>query len=224
MFRAESYHEACATVTTALTAAGVVPVVVINDPANAVPLARALVAGGVNVIELTLRTAAGLEAIKAVAAEVPAMLVGAGTVLTTEQVRAAKAAGAAFAVAPGTSRFTVAAAQEVGLPFAPGVMTPSDIEVALSLDCRLLKFFPAETAGGVDHLKAMAAPYAHLGVQFMPTGGIKAAQLADYLAVKSIAAVGGSWLATAAQIDAGDWDTITAQAAAAMATVRAARG
>ncbi len=207
-----------------LSAAGVVPVVIINDPAKAVPLAQALLAGGVGVIELTLRTAAGLEAIKAIAAEVPDMLVGAGTVLSAEQVREVKAAGAAFAVAPGTSRTTLAAAAEVSLPFAPGVMTPSDIEVALSMGCRMLKFFPAETAGGVKHLSGLSAPYAHLGVKFMPTGGIKESQLADYLAVKTVAAVGGSWLATAAQIDAGDWDAITAQSAAAMAIVKKARG
>jgi 2-dehydro-3-deoxyphosphogluconate aldolase/(4S)-4-hydroxy-2-oxoglutarate aldolase len=208
---------------TRLSAAGVVPVVVLNDAAHAVPLARALLAGGVGVIELTLRTAAGLAAIKAIATEVPDMLVGAGTVLTTEQVREVKAAGAAFAVAPGTSRTTLAAALEVDLPFAPGVMTPSDIEVALSMGCRMLKFFPAESAGGATHLKAMVAPYQHLGVKFIPTGGIKEAQLADYLAIKAVAAVGGSWLATAAQIDAGDWDVITAQAAAAMAIVNRAR-
>ena len=206
-----------------LSAAGVVPVVVINDAANAVPLAHALLAGGVKVIELTLRTAAGLDAIKAIASEVPDMLVGAGTVLSPEQVREVKAAGAAFAVAPGTNRTILAAAQEGDLPFAPGVMTPSDIETALSMGCRMLKFFPAESAGGVTHLKAMAAPYGHLGVKFMPTGGIKAAQLADYLAVPTVAAVGGSWLATGAQIDAGQWDTITAQSAAAMEIVNAAQ-
>ena len=207
-----------------LSAAGVVPVVVINDVANAVPLARALLAGGVKIIELTLRTAAGLDAIKAIASEVPDMLVGAGTVLSTDQVRGVKAAGASFAVAPGTNRTILAAAQEVDLPFAPGVMTPSDIETALGMGCRILKFFPAESAGGVKHLKTMAAPYAHLGVKFMPTGGIKAAQLADYLAVPTVAAVGGSWLATGAQIDAGEWSSITAQATAAMEVANAARG
>ncbi len=205
-----------------LSAAGVVPVVVINDAAKAVPLAKALLAGGVKVIELTLRTAAGLDAIKAIAAEVPDMLIGAGTVLSPEQVREVKAAGAHFAVAPGTNRTVLAAAQEVDLPFAPGVMTPSDIETALGMGCTTLKFFPAESAGGVPHLKAMAAPYGHLGVKFMPTGGIKAAQLGDYLAVPTVAAVGGSWLATAAQIDAGDWAAITNQAAEAMAVVAAA--
>ncbi|MDA8527272.1 bifunctional 4-hydroxy-2-oxoglutarate aldolase/2-dehydro-3-deoxy-phosphogluconate aldolase [Opitutaceae bacterium] len=207
-----------------LSAAGVVPVVVINDAASAVPLAQALLAGGVKIIELTLRTAAGLDAIKAIASEVPEMLVGAGTVLSSDQVREVKAAGASFAVAPGTNRTILAAAQEVELPFAPGVMTPSDIETALGMGCRMLKFFPAESAGGVKHLKAMAAPYAHLGVTFMPTGGIKAAQLSDYLAVPTVAAVGGSWLATGAQIDAGEWDAITAQASAAMEIVNAARG
>lgn len=205
-----------------LSAAGVVPVVVINDASKAVPLARALSAGGVNVIELTLRTAAGLEAIKAIAAEVPDMLIGAGTVLSSEQAREVKAAGAHFAVSPGTNRTVLAAAQEVSLPFAPGVMTPTDIETALGMGCTTLKYFPAESAGGVPHLKAMSAPYAHLGVKFMPTGGIKAAQLGDYLAVKTVASVGGSWLATAAQIDADDWDAITSQAAEAMAIVRAA--
>ncbi len=214
MFAEEIRHQ--------LSAAGVVPVVVINEAAKAVPLAQALLAGGVKVIELTLRTAAGLDAIKAIAAAVPDMLIGAGTVLSSEQVREVKSAGAHFAVAPGTNRTVLAAAQEVNLPFAPGVMTPSDIETALGMGCTTLKFFPAESAGGVTHLKAMSAPYAHLGVKFMPTGGIKAAQLADYLAVKTVAAVGGSWLATAAQIDADDWGAITAQASEAMSIVRAA--
>jgi 2-dehydro-3-deoxyphosphogluconate aldolase / (4S)-4-hydroxy-2-oxoglutarate aldolase len=206
-----------------LRSAGIVAVTVVDAAANAVPLAQALLAGGITALELTLRTPAALDGIRAIRAEVPEMLLGAGTVLTPEQVRDCKAAGAAFAVAPGTSPSTIQAAQDCGLPFAPGVMTPSDIETALAFGCRMLKYFPAETAGGIAHLKNIAAPYAHLGMHFMPTGGITLEILQAYLSSPLIAAVGGSWLAKAEQIAAHDWSKITATAAASMSLVKQIR-
>lgn len=206
-----------------LRSATIVSVTVVDDAANAVPLARALLAGGITAVELTLRTPAALDGIRAIRAEVPEMLLGAGTVLTLEQVCDCKAAGAAFAVAPGVSPHTLEAARDCGLPFAPGVMTPSDIETALAFGCRVLKYFPAETAGGIAHLKNIAAPYAHLGMHFMPTGGITLENLQTYLSSPLVAAVGGSWLAKPEQIAAHDWPKITATAAASMALVKKIR-
>jgi 2-dehydro-3-deoxyphosphogluconate aldolase/(4S)-4-hydroxy-2-oxoglutarate aldolase len=194
--------------------AGIVCVTMVENVSDAVPLAKALLAGGIDVLELTLRTPAALDAIRVIRDEVPEILLGAGTVLNCEQVRQCKAAGAAFAVAPGTSPRTLQAAQDCDLPFAPGVMTPSDIETALGFGCRVLKYFPAETAGGLAHLKIIASPYAHLKLSFMSTGGITLDNLPTYLASPLIAAVGGSWLAKAEQIAAKDWAKITASASA----------
>jgi 2-dehydro-3-deoxyphosphogluconate aldolase / (4S)-4-hydroxy-2-oxoglutarate aldolase len=201
----------------------VVSVTVVDDAADAVPLARALLAGGIGALELTLRTPAAIDGIRAIRAEVPEMLLGAGTVLTAQQVRECKAAGAAFAVAPGVSPRTLEAAQDCGLPFAPGVMSPSDIETALGFGCRMLKFFPAETAGGIAHLKNIAAPYAHLGLRFMPTGGINLDNLQAYLVLPMVATVGGSWLAKTEQIAAHDWPAITATALASKKLVQQIR-
>lgn len=207
-----------------LHAAGVVPVVAIEDAADAVPLADALSAGGLPVAEITFRTAAAPEVMRILHGERPDMLVGAGTVLTPAQAEQARECGASFAVAPGFNPEVVRTAQKLGLPFFPGVMTPSDIEGALSLGCATLKFFPAGAAGGVKLLKALAAPYAHLGVGFMPTGGVTAENLADYLSVKSVLAVGGTWIATTEAIREGDWAGITARAAEARAIVDRVRG
>jgi 2-dehydro-3-deoxyphosphogluconate aldolase/(4S)-4-hydroxy-2-oxoglutarate aldolase len=204
--------------------AGVVAVLVIDDPADAVPLARALLAGGVGVMELTLRTPAALEALRAIAAEVPEMVAGAGTVIDPGQVAPVADAGAAFAVAPGVNPAVMEAARERGLSFAPGVMTPSDIEAALGFGCRLLKFFPAESSGGLAHLKNIAAPYAHLGLSYLPLGGLNAANMVNYLAWDPVAAVGGSWLAKREQVAAGDWAAVTSAAAHAVARVREVRG
>ncbi|MCC6125895.1 MAG: bifunctional 4-hydroxy-2-oxoglutarate aldolase/2-dehydro-3-deoxy-phosphogluconate aldolase [Pirellulales bacterium] len=204
----------CEEVKNRLEAAGVVAVTVVEHAADAVPLARALLAGGIDAMEITMRTAAALDALRAIRAEAPEMEVGAGTVLTPEQARECKAAGASFAVAPGTSPRTMQAAQDCGLSFAPGVMTPSDIETALGFGCRVLKYFPAETAGGIAHLKHIAAPYAHLALRFMPTGGINLDNLPAYLESPLVAAVGGTWLAKTEQIAAGDWPKITATALA----------
>jgi 2-dehydro-3-deoxyphosphogluconate aldolase / (4S)-4-hydroxy-2-oxoglutarate aldolase len=202
---------------------GVIAVLVIDDAKHAVPLARALVAGGVDVMELTLRTPAALEALRRVRAEVREMLAGIGTVLTPQQVEEVAKLKAAFAVSPGTNPRVIAAARERDLPFMPGVATPSDIEAALELGCRDLKFFPAEACGGLAYLKNMAAPYAHLGVRFVPLGGLTTKNLKDYLAEPSIMAVGGSWLTPRPLIQAEAWDKITANASEARSIASAAR-
>ena len=195
-----------------VTACGVIAVLVIDEVRDAVPLARALLAGGITAMELTLRIAAALDALKAIRQEVPEMLAGIGTILTPAQVEAVVRAGAAFGVAPGCNRRVVEAAQAHGLSFAPGICTPSDIEAALELGCRLLKFFPAETCGGLKHLESMAAPYLHLGLRYVPLGGLTARNMVDYLATPLVPAVGGSWLAKRDAIKAGDWAGITANA------------
>jgi 2-dehydro-3-deoxyphosphogluconate aldolase/(4S)-4-hydroxy-2-oxoglutarate aldolase len=206
-----------------IRAAANIAVVVLEDPDKAVPLAQTLIEGGVTVMELTLRTPAALEALRRIAAGVPGMLVGAGTVLTPEQVEQCAGVGAAFAVAPGFNPRVVKAARERKLSFAPGVMTPSEIEGAIELGCRLLKFFPAEASGGLATLKDMAAPYNHLKLQFMPLGGLRPENTAAYLKSPLIAACGGSWICTRAQIDAGDWAGIAANARQAAALAHAAR-
>ena len=203
---------------------GMVAVLVIDDPENAVDLAKTLLDNGINVMELTLRTPAALEALRIIRKEVPQMIAGAGTVLTTAQVDEVKAAGAEFAVAPGFNPRVVGRARELGLSFAPGIMTPSDIEAALEIGCRMLKFFPAETTGGLKHLKAMAAPYVHLGVSYIPLGGINAANLASYIGSSLVGAVGGSWIATRELIASKDWAAIGRNADEAMAIIKTARG
>lgn len=182
---------------------------------HAEPLARALFAGGITGMELTLRTSAGLESIRRIKLACPDMLVGAGTVLNEHQVAAVHGAGADFAVAPGFNPAVVKAAQQAGLCFAPGVCTPSDIECALALGCRLLKFFPCEPSGGLPYLTSIAAPYLHLGVQFIPLGGIHPGNARSYLASPIIAALGGSWLAPVERMQAGDWESIQGFAAEA---------
>lgn len=202
---------------------GIIAVLVIDRVDDAVPLARALLAGGVNVMELTLRTPAALDALRAIRSGVPEMVAGVGTILTPGQVAQAVEAGAAFGVAPGVNPRTLAAAREVGLSFAPGILTPSDIEIALEYDCRLLKLFPAEPSGGLAYLKAMAAPYHHLGLKFIPLGGLNAKNMTSYLADPHIAALGGSWLAPRDLIQAGTWEKITALAADAVHTIQSVR-
>lgn len=203
---------------------GVVAVLVVDDPAHAVPLARALLAGGVDCMELTLRTPAAMEALRRVRAEVPEMLAGVGTILTPQQVNDVASADGAFGVAPGTNPRVIAEAARLGLPFAPGVCTPSDIELALEAGCRLLKFFPAEPAGGLAYLRSAAAPYAHLGVRFVPLGGIDLKNAERYLAEPSVHALGGSWLAPREMIQRQDWATITANARQAADLVARVRG
>ncbi len=195
-----------------LAASRAVATVTINDAKHAKPLAEALLAGGVTVLEITLRTPAGLEAIKTLAGCYPEIILMAGTVLTPEQVLQLKDAGAHAAVAPGMNPRVVGAALECGLPFAPGVVTPSEIEQALEFGCDILKFFPAEPSGGLPYLKSMQAPYAHLGLQFVPLGGLNADNARDYLQESMILAVGGSWIASTKAIAAEDWQGITERA------------
>jgi 2-dehydro-3-deoxyphosphogluconate aldolase/(4S)-4-hydroxy-2-oxoglutarate aldolase len=186
---------------------GIVPVIKIDDVEKAVPLAKALIAGGIPCAEVTFRTAQGEEAIRRIAAEVPGILLGAGTVLTTSQVDRAIAAGAKFIVSPGLNPRVVAHCIEKGIPITPGCSNPSDIEQALEAGLEVVKFFPAEQAGGLDYIKAIAAPYP--GLKFMPTGGINALNIAKYIAYEKIHACGGSWMVSADLINAGDFAKIT---------------
>jgi len=198
---------------------GVISVLIIDDVAHAVPLARALLAGGVDAMELTLRTDAAIDSLKQIREHVPEMLAGIGTVLTVEQVDQVVEAGGHFAVSPGLNPDVVERAQELNLPFAPGVMTPSEIEVALELDCRELKFFPAEPSGGQKMLDSIRAPYAHLGIRFIPLGGVNAGNMESWLRNPGVLAVGGSWLTPRDVIDAEDWDEVTRRAAEARVIV-----
>lgn len=206
-----------------LFSGGVVAVLVIDDEADAIPLATALLDGGIRAMELTLRTPAGLKALSIIADSLPDMLAGAGTVLTIDQLHAVQSAGAAFAVAPGMNPRIVGEAARLGISFAPGVCTPSDIEQALEFNCRYLKFFPCEPCGGLSYLKNMAAPYAHLGLKYIPLGGISAKNMAEYLKDPWIAALGGSWIAPRDLIQAKDWKGITARAAEASEIARSVR-
>ena len=194
---------------------GVVPVIAIDSAEQALPLADALIAGGLPLAEITFRTEAAAETIRQIAKNRPKMLVGAGTVLTPATVAAAREAGAAFAVAPGLNARVVGSARALNLPFVPGTANPSDVEIGLELGCKLLKFFPAEALGGAKLLSAIYAPYKHTGVKFMPTGGVTADNLESYLSLPAVAAVGGTWLAKPADIAAGNWDAIAERCRAA---------
>ena len=187
----------------------IVPVIVLDHVEQAEPLADALLAGGLDIMEITFRTAAAAASIERIARHRPEILVGAGTLLQPDQVVRAREAGAKFGLAPGFNPEVVAKAAKLGLPFSPGVMTPSEIEQALGVGCSLLKFFPAANAGGAKMLQALAGPYGHTGVHFIPTGGINAENMRDYLAVPVVAAIGGSWMVDRKLIQAGDWSTIT---------------
>lgn len=200
-----------------LLASRAVATVTIENVEDARPLAEALWSGGIRSIEVTLRTDAGLEAIKTIAEAYPRMLVMAGTVITPDQVKQAQDAGASCAVAPGMNRRVIEAALEAKLPFGPGIATPSEIEVALEYDCDILKFFPAESMGGLAYLKNMQTPYAHLSLQFIPLGGLNINNAAGYLVDSCILAVGGSWIAKPDAIRTGDWEGISQRAAAVMA-------
>lgn len=202
---------------------GVIAVLMIDRADDAVPLARALLAGGVDSIELTLRTEAALECLRRIRSEVPEMTIGVGTILTPQQAQEAKAAGASFGVAPGMNPRVVSEAQRIGLPFAPGVCTPTDIELALEAGCRVLKFFPSEPCGGLPYLRTIAAPFMHLGVQFIPLGGVGPSNAAQYLSEPSVLALGGSWLAPKSLIAQGDWTAITRLAQEANGIVRQVR-
>jgi 2-dehydro-3-deoxyphosphogluconate aldolase/(4S)-4-hydroxy-2-oxoglutarate aldolase len=202
----------------------VVAVLVIDRVENAVPLAKALIDGGVNAMELTLRTDAAIGSLRAIKAEVPEMIAGIGTILTVNQVREVSLAGAVFGVAPGVNRKVIEEARALGLPFAPGVVTPSDVEKALEYDLRILKFFPAEPSGGLAYLKSMNAPYAHLNVKYMPLGGINLQNMRSYLEDPMILAIGGSWLAESKLIQKQDWKAITENARRASEIAREVTG
>lgn len=200
----------------------VVPVVVIEDASKAVPLADALVAGGLPVIEVTMRTAAAADAISAIREEVPDALIGAGTVLSGEQAHSIVAAGARFIVSPGLHEDVVAAARELSVPVIPGVATATEAQQAWNMGLRILKFFPAGQAGGVGMIKALAAVFRD--VKFMPTGGVSAKNLREYLEVPAVLACGGSWLTPAEAIESGNFDRITELAAEAVQIAADARG
>lgn len=186
---------------------GIVPVVVLNDAKDAAPLAKALCDGGLPCAEVTFRTDAAEESIRIMSEQFPEMLVGAGTVLTTDQVDRAVAAGAKFIVSPGLNPRIVKYCVEKGILITPGCTNPSDIEQAIENGLEVVKFFPAEPAGGLKMIKAMAAPY--VGMKFMPTGGINPKNVRDYLAYDRIIACGGSWMVTADLVNNGEFDKIT---------------
>ena len=194
----------------------ILPVIVIDDPEKAVPLAEALVAGGLNSIEVTFRTKAAAESIRLIRAALPDMLVGAGTILTPENALAALDAGAQFGLAPGLSAEVIQTFADAGKLFIPGVMTPTEIGQAAELGCKYLKFFPAETAGGAAGLKAMNAAFKHLDLRYCPTGGIKISNMEKYLALPEVFAIGGSWIASRDQIAACEWGKISEQAREAL--------
>ncbi len=203
-----------------LKKAGIIPVIVIEDEAQAVPLARALVKGGLPVLEVTFRTKAAAGAIAAIAREVPEAVVGAGTLLTPEMVKAAKAAGATFGVAPGFDPVVVQAAKDADLPFCPGVATASELSQALTAGAPMVKFFPAEAAGGVKMIKNLLGAFRFTGVKFMPTGGVNLSNVGEYLAVPEIVCCGGTWIVPKDALKAGDWAAIEKLAADAAAIAR----
>jgi 2-dehydro-3-deoxyphosphogluconate aldolase/(4S)-4-hydroxy-2-oxoglutarate aldolase len=193
----------------ALEKYGVIPVIAIDDVASALFLADALIEGGLPVAEITFRTAVARDVIAALKAEKPDLILGAGTILTLENLRAAVDCGARFGVAPGLNPAIVKEAYNLDLPFIPGVATPSDIEAALGLGAKLLKFFPAEANGGVTMLRALSGPYTHTGVKFVPTGGVSLNNIEAYLSLPAVRMAGGTWIAGRQLIAAKQWDTIS---------------
>ena len=202
-----------------LKKARIVAVLAVNDPAGAVDLAKALCDGAVTALEMTLRTQRAFECVSAIAGAGLPLTLGVGTILTPEQAREAKSRGADFGVSPGCNVRVIDAAAEVGLPFAPGIMTPSEIEQALEHGCKLMKFFPAESSGGMKHLQSMAAPYKHLGISFIPLGGLKLSNMKSYTDSPLVTAIGGSWIAPTSLIDAKDWAQIRKNAEEAVANL-----
>ena len=190
----------------------IIPVVVIEDPKHALPLVNAFLEGGIDIIEVTLRTDAALTAISTIHKSFPEIILGAGTLTTIDQAKKAKDAGIMFAVAPGLNPKIVNFFKETEIAFVPGVMTPSEIDLGVSLGCPLLKFFPAHQIGGVKALKALSEPFLHNNISFCPTGGINLYNMNDYLALPNVFAVGGSWIASKEQIKTQSWTTIKQQA------------
>lgn len=200
----------------------IVPVIVIDDPDDAVPLARTLSEGGLPCAEITFRTAAGVESLRRIAAEFPDMLVGAGTVLSPQQATQARDAGAQFVVSPGSNPRVVDHCSEQGIPIYPGVCTPTEVEAVLEKGLRLVKFFPAGPMGGLPFLKALCGPYPMM--RFMPTGGINAGNIGEYLAFDKVVACGGSWMAPAEWIRAKQFERIRQETERAVQAVRTLTG
>jgi len=200
----------------------ILPVVVLHEEELAEPLAETLLKAGLDVMEITFRTAAAESAIRRIAVRFPEMLLGAGTLLEPEQVQKAAEAGARFGVAPGVNERVVETARQAGIEMIPGVMTPSEVEQAMSMACFTLKFFPAEQAGGVAMLKALEGPYGHTGVRFIPTGGINMSNMASYLERPSVVAIGGSWMVDKKLITSKDWDKIEQLTRTALAVAQTA--
>jgi len=203
---------------------GVVPVIAIESPDMSLPLADALIEGGLPVAEITFRTAAAAEVIRKLKKERPQLFLGAGTILSVENLVQAKEAGAVFGVAPGLNPQIVKKAVDIGFPFFPGIMTPSEIDQGLSYGIKVLKFFPSEASGGTSMLKAVSTPFGHLGVRFLPTGGINIKNLEDYLKMPQVIACGGTWIAKKDVISAGNWDEIRKNAANVAEVVKRIRG
>ena len=205
-----------------ISACGIIPVVVLNDADAAVPTARALLRGGIDVMEITFRTAAAQASIARVTAEVPEMKVGAGTVVTVQQARDAVAAGAKFLVSPGSDADIICEAAALNTPIVPGVVTPSEIMLGLKLGVKVFKFFPAESYGGLKTIKALSGPFPQ--IKFIPTGGINQENAGEYFKNPKIQAVGGSWMISAKMIEAGEFDAIAEKSAAATALFQQIRG
>ena len=192
---------------------GIIAVLEIEDEKNAVPTAKALLEGGITVIELALRTPAALPSIPLIAKEVPQMYIGIGTIIETGQAALVKKENSVrFGVSPGLNPEIVREAIAAGLPFAPGIATPSELEQAISLGCRVVKFFPAEGMGGLSYLKSINGPYNHLGIKYIPLGGVTVNNLADYAKFKPVMAIGGSWIASKELINARNWKEISRRA------------
>jgi 2-dehydro-3-deoxyphosphogluconate aldolase/(4S)-4-hydroxy-2-oxoglutarate aldolase len=207
-----------------LKSAGIIPVIVIEKEEQAVPLARALVKGGLPVLEVTFRTKAAPAAIAAIKREVPEAIVGAGTLITPGMVKEAVKAGCVFGVAPGFDPVVMKAAADAGLPFCPGIATASELSQALTMGAPMVKFFPAEAAGGVKMIKNLLGAFRFTGVKFMPTGGVNLSNVSDYLAVPEIVACGGTWIVPKDALAAGDFAAIEKLASDASALVRKLRG
>ena len=205
-----------------VAACGVVPVVVLEDAEQAVPTAKALLAGGINAMEITFRTSAAKASIAKVAAEVPEMIVGAGTVVNVEQLHDALEAGAKFIVSPGSDADVIREAMALNVPVMPGVVTPSEIMMGLKLGVRVFKFFPAESFGGLKTIKALCGPFPQ--IRFIPTGGISQNNAQAYFENPKIVAVGGSWMVTKDMVVSGDFAGITEKSAAATALFKQVRG
>ena len=201
---------------------GVVPVIAIEHASDAEPLADALLEGGLPVAEITFRTEAAADVLAAMRDARPELCIGAGTILDRDSLRRAIDSGARYGLAPGFDPEIVDAAKAAGLPFCPGIMTPSDLTLATARGVRLAKFFPAGVAGGPKALSGIAAPFAHLGVRFIPTGGVTQATIGDWLAIRQVIAVGGTWIAKTEDIREGRFSDIARNAREAVATARQA--